>query len=43
MHCGISNRRKLVSWTPPPPRLLMFNVDSAARGKPRIAGVGAMD
>lgn len=29
MKCGFSKRRKLASWTPPPPGVLKFNVDGA--------------
>lgn len=37
---GSSKVRKRVFWTPTPEGVLKFNVDEAARGKPRPAGIG---
>lgn len=42
MKCGPSKVRKSVSWVPPLPGSLKFNVDGAARGKPGPAGIGGV-
>ena len=32
-------KRKVMWWPPPPEGVFKFNVDRAARGKPRLAGI----
>lgn len=39
---GAFNRKRKVSWCPPPIGALKFDVDGAARGMPRLAGIGGV-
>lgn len=41
MICG-ARMRRVVVWAPPMAGVLKFNVDSAARGKPRPTGIGGV-
>eukprot|EP00268_Persea_americana_P062605 TRINITY_DN8040_c1_g2_i6.p1 TRINITY_DN8040_c1_g2~~TRINITY_DN8040_c1_g2_i6.p1 ORF type:complete len:254 (+),score=31.35 TRINITY_DN8040_c1_g2_i6:132-893(+) len=39
---GCVKKKHLVTWSPPSPNVLKFNVDGAARGKPGPAGIGGI-
>lgn len=42
MLCGCTNDRKVLCWSPPPNRVLKFNVDGAAKNKQCLAGIGGV-
>ena len=42
MGCGPVKVRKSILWSPPSIGLFKFNVDEAAREKPRPAGIGGV-
>ena len=39
---GCVKKKHLVTWSPPSPNVLKFNVDGAARGKPGPANIGGI-
>ncbi|XXG59908.1 hypothetical protein AAC387_Pa04g1911 [Persea americana] len=42
MGCGFSKVRRSVPWSPPPIRVLKFNVDGVSKGKSKQASIGGV-
>lgn len=42
MVCGPIKKKKIISWSSPPPTVLKFNVDRTARGKVGLAGINGV-